>query len=68
MTTKTKRKIVNIEPISNKAKDRFINMMDSLHGCYVQEENDTQVFLASINKRYLFWMQKVNDQHWKVVK
>ena len=40
MTTKVKRKMVNVEPISNKAKNRFANMMDSLHGCHVEQEND----------------------------
>lgn len=68
MTTKVKRKIVNVEPITNKAKNRFANMMDNLHGCYVEQETDKQVFLASINKRYFFWIDKVNDPNWKIVK
>ncbi len=68
MQTKVKRKMVNVEPISNKAKNRFANMMDSLHGCYVEQENDKQMFLASISKRYFFWIDKVNDQHWRIVK
>jgi hypothetical protein len=63
-----KRKIVNIEPVSKKAKNRFANMMDNLHGCYVEQENDTQLFLASINKKYFFWMSKIDDPNWKVVK
>ena len=63
-----KRKIVNVEPVSNKAKNRFANMMDNLHGCYVEQENDTQLFLASINKKYFFWMSKLDDQNWKIVK
>jgi hypothetical protein len=68
MQTKVKRKMVNVEPISNKAKNRFANMMDSLHGCHVEQENDKQLFLASINKKYFFWIDKVNDPHWNVVK
>ena len=68
MMTKQKLKVVNVQPISSKAKNRFANMMDKLHGCYVEQENDTQLFLASINKRYFFWMNKVNDPHWRIVK
>jgi hypothetical protein len=67
-TTKVKRKMVNVEPISNKAKNRFANIMDKLHGCHVEQETDTKLFLASINKQYFFWIDKVNDSHWRVVK
>jgi hypothetical protein len=66
--TKVKRKMVNVEPISNKAKNRFANMMGSLHGCHVEQETDTQMFLASINKKYFFWIDKVNDPNWRIVK
>ena len=68
MQTKVKRKMVNVEPISNKAKNRFANMMDNLHGCHVEQENDKQLFLAAINKKYFFWIDKENDQHWRIVK
>ena len=68
MQTKVKRKMVNVEPISNKAKNRFANIMDKLHGCHVEQENDKQMFLASINKQYFFWIDKVNDSHWRIVK
>lgn len=60
--------MVNVEPISNKAKNRFANMMDNLHGCHVEQETDQQLFLASINKNYFFWVNKLNDPHWKIVK
>jgi hypothetical protein len=68
MTTKIKRKMVNVKPISIQAKNRFVNEMDNLHGCYVEKETDEQMFLASINKKYLFSIDKVNDSHWKIVK
>lgn len=66
--TKVKRQMVNVQPISNKAKNRFANIMDKLHGCHVEQETDTKLFLASINKQYFFWIDKVNDPHWRVVK
>jgi len=67
MQTKVKRKMVSVEPISNKAKNRFANTMDKLHGCHVEQETDNQMFLASINKQYFFWVEKVNDPNWKVI-
>jgi hypothetical protein len=68
MQTKVKRKMVNVEPISSKAKNRFANMMDKLHGCNVEQETDDKMFLASINKKYFFWVDKLNDPDWKIVK
>lgn len=68
MTTKVKRKMVNVEPISSKAKNRFANMMDRLHGCHVEQETEDKLFLASINRRYFFWIDKTNDPNWKIVK
>jgi hypothetical protein len=68
MQTKVKRKMVNVEPISSKAKNRFANMMDKLHGCNVEQETDDKMFLASINKKYFFWVDKLNDPNWKIVK
>jgi len=68
MQTKVKRKMVNVEPISSKEKNRFANMMDKLHGCNVEQETDDKMFLASINKKYFFWVDKLNDPNWKIVK
>jgi hypothetical protein len=42
--------------------------MDSLHAMEVEQENDTQLFVVSINRRYCFWMEKQNDPHWEVIK
>ena len=66
--TKEKRKMVNVEPISSKAKNRFANIMDNLHGCHVEQENNNMIFLASINKCYFFWLPKDGNEHWKIVK
>jgi|DEB0MinimDraft_6_1074348.scaffolds.fasta_scaffold472407_1 hypothetical protein len=68
MTTKVKRKMVNVEPISSKAKNRFANMMDRLHGCHVEQETEDKLFLASINRKNFFWIDKTNDPNWKIVK
>jgi len=65
---KTKRKFVNVVPKSSKAKNRFVNQMDSLHAMEVEQENATQYFVVSINRRYCFWLSKENDPHWQIVK
>ena len=67
MKTKTK-KIINVQPKSKKAVNRFKNIMDSLHAMEVEQENDTQLFVVSINRRYCFWMNKENDPHWTIIK
>ena len=67
MKTKTK-KLINVQPKSSKARNRFINQMDSLHAMEVEQETDTQFFVVSINRRYCFWLSKKNDPHWEIIK
>ena len=67
MMTKIKRKMVNVEPISSKAKNRFVNIMDSLHGCHVEQEKDGMIFLASLNKKYFMWLPKDGNEHWRIL-
>lgn len=68
MTTKVKKQFINVEPKSSKAKNRFVNQMDSLHAMEVEQETDTQFFVVSINRRYCFWLNKENDSNWEIVK
>lgn len=65
---KTKKHLVNVIPKSSKAKNRFKNVMDSLHAMEVEQETDTELFVVSINRRYCFWMKKNGDPHWDIVK
>ena len=65
---KTKKHLINVAPKSSKAKNRFKNIMDSLHAMEVEQENDTQLFVVSINRRYCFWMLRENDPHWTIIK
>jgi hypothetical protein len=64
---KVKRKMVNVEPISAKAKNRFVNILDSLHGCHVEQEKDDMLFLASLNKKYFMWLPKTGNEHWRIL-
>jgi hypothetical protein len=65
---KPKRKFVNVVPKTSKAKNRFTNQMDSLHAMEVEQENDKQFFVVSINRKYCFWLNKLNDSNWEIVK
>ena len=65
---KTKRKFVNIVPKSSKAKNRFMNIMDSLHAMEVEQEVNGKLFLVSINRKYCTWVPKDGNEHWGIVK
>jgi hypothetical protein len=67
MKTKVKKHLINVQPKSKKAINRFKNIMDSLHAMEVEQETDTQMFVVSINRRYCFWMEKINDPHWNII-
>ena len=68
MMTKVKRKIISVEPITPIANTRFKEEMDLLTSCYVEDENETQVFLCSVNMKYKFIMNKKEDKNWRIVK
>lgn len=65
---KTKKRFVNVIPKSSKAKNRFVNIMQSLHAMEVEQEVDDKFFLVSINRQYCFWCNKQNDPHWDITK
>ena len=62
-----KRKFVSVEPISVIAKNRFVEDMQSLHSCVIEQEKDDMIHLASINKCYYFWLPREGNEHWKVI-
>ena len=63
-----KTKFITVKPISNKATNRFYNLMNELHSCRVEQEDQQKMFLSSISGNYSFWMSKENDQNWMVIK
>lgn len=65
---KTKKKFVNVVPVSSKAKNRFHNLMDCFHACEVEQETDKMFFLVSLNRQYCFWIQKQGNEHWSIQK
>jgi hypothetical protein len=68
MTIKVKKQFINVQPKSSKAKNRFVNQMDSLHAMEVEQETNNQFFVVSINRRYCFWLNKENDPNWEIIK
>ena len=65
---KTKKRFVNVIPRSSKAKNRFVNVMKSLHAMEIEQETDDKFFLASINRQYFTWIPKNGNEHWEIVK
>lgn len=64
----TKKKFINIHPKSSKAKNRFINQMDSLHAMEIEQETDDKFFVASLNRQYFMWIPKTGNEHWSIIK
>lgn len=64
----SKKKFVCVTPISRKAKNRFANEMDLFHSCEIESEENDMLFLASLNKKYFFWVPKKGNEHWRVEK
>jgi len=64
----SKTEILFVKPKSRKAKNRFANEMNSLHGCRVEKRENGKIFLASISGKYFFWMNESADDHWDFVK
>lgn len=42
--------------------------MELFHSCEVESEEDDMLFLASLNKKYFFWVPKNGNEHWRVEK
>lgn len=67
-TSKIKKQFVNVIPLSSKAKNRFVNIMQSFHAMQVEQETDDKLFLVSINRQYCTWVPKTGNEHWGIVK
>jgi hypothetical protein len=63
-----KSQFICVTPKSSKARNRFHNMMDQLHSCRIEQRKDGKVFLASINRKYFFWMEEFGNDDWEVIK
>jgi hypothetical protein len=53
-----------VTPKSKKAKNRFINIMESNDEVIVEQNKGDKVFVASLNRKYFFWVDLNNDPNW----
>mgnify|MGYP003333011008 CR=1 FL=1 len=65
-----------MKPLSSKAKNRLANLMAGNPVCTVEQDTGGELFLASENRVYFFWVSTrkgVNrfgdkaDAHWEIV-
>ena len=49
-----------------KAKNRLHNLMDNNPEVIVEQESEKSFFVASINQKNFFWIDKINDPHWSL--
>ena len=70
-----KRKVI-VKPKSSKAKNTFVNTLNSNPVFTVEQDTGEELFLASENRKYFFWVslrEGVNrfgdkaDAHWEVL-
>lgn len=55
-----------VTPISRKAKNRFVNMMNNNPMCFIEQHKGNRVFLTSENGKYHFWVNLDKDPDWGV--
>ena len=70
------RRLVTVKPKSKKAINRLANSMEGNPLCVVEQDTGGELFLASANRKYFFWVstrEGVNrfgdksDAHWEVI-
>jgi len=62
----TTMELAFVTPKSNKARNRFANLMNSNPECIVEQINNNRAFLRSSNGRNFFWVSINNDTDWSV--
>lgn len=55
-----------VTPVSKKARNRFINLMNQNDECIVRQYKENKVFLESINHKHSFWVNIKKDSDWIV--
>ena len=71
-----KMRKVKVKPISSKAKNRLCNIMANNPVCIVEQDTGGELFLASENRKYFFWVSTrtgtnrfgdKSDSHWEII-
>jgi hypothetical protein len=67
---------VKVKPKSSKAKNRLANMMENNPVCIVEQDTGGELFLASENRKYFFWVSTrtgtnrfgdKSDKDWEII-
>ena len=58
--------LATVKPISNKAKNRFANLMGSDAHVIIEQHLGNRVFVASMDRKYFFWATLDTDADWMV--
>ena len=67
---------VTVRAISSKAKNRLANLMENNPVCIVEQDTGGELFLASENRKYFFWVSTrtgtnrfgdKSDSHWEII-
>jgi len=67
---------VTVKPKSKKAVNRLINSMENNPVCIVEQDTGGELFLATENRKYFFWVSTrtgtnrfgdKSDTHWEVI-
>lgn len=53
-------------PKSKKAKNRLINLMDSIDEVIVEQNKENSFFVTSLNGKNHFWVNLHNDKDWQI--
>lgn len=53
-------------PKSKKAKNTFINKMDSIDEVIVEQEKGDKVFIVSLNRKDCRWININHDKDWEI--
>jgi len=71
-----KMRKVTVRAISSKAKNRLANTMEGNPICIVEQDTGGELFLASENRKYFFWVSTrtgtnrfgdKSDSHWEIL-
>jgi hypothetical protein len=69
------KRTVTVAAKSSKAKNRLANSMEGNPVCFVEQDTGDELFLASANRKYFFWVAvregtnrfgEKSDIHWEV--
>jgi hypothetical protein len=55
-----------VVPKSRKAKNTFINKMDSVDEVIVEQHKGDKVFIVSLNRKDCRWINIDNDKDWEI--